>query len=74
MAEGEINIDNIIQRLLEGKMLHVNNADEVPSNEYCDCGLFRLLSNTCTLNSYNRFPINEKVQNIRTNSNIKLMF
>ena len=36
MAEGEINIDNIIQRLLEGKMLHENNADEVPSNEYCD--------------------------------------
>ena len=31
MAEGEINIDNIIQRLLEGKMLHENNADEVPS-------------------------------------------
>ena len=38
MAEGEINIDNIIQRLLEGKMLHENNADEVPSNEDCDRG------------------------------------
>ena len=38
MAEGEINIDNIIQRLLEGKMLHENNADEVPSYIYCDRG------------------------------------
>ena len=38
MAEGEINIDNIIQRLLEGKMLHENGTDEVPSNEYCDRG------------------------------------
>ena len=64
MAEGEINIDNIIQRLLEGKMLHENNADEVPSYLYIvTVVLFRILSNTCTLNSYNRFPINEKVQN-----------
>ena len=38
MAEGEINIDNIIQRLLEGKMLHENNADVVPSNEHSDHG------------------------------------
>ena len=38
MAEGEINIDNIIQRLLEGKMLHENEANEVNSNEYWDHG------------------------------------
>ena len=38
MAEGEINIDNIIQRLLEGKMLHENSANEVTYNEYSDRG------------------------------------
>ena len=72
MAEGEINIDNIIQRLLEGKMLHVNNADEVPSNEYCDCGLFRILSNTCTSIHITDF---QSMRRSRTSEPIvKLMF
>ena len=72
MAEGEINIDNIIQRLLEGKRLHENTADEVPSNEYCDCGLFRILSNTCTLIHTTDF---QSMRRSRTSEPIvKLMF